>query len=55
MDLTERAVRYHLEHLDVGGYTEPLGRAGRSITERGRREVAQAHVADKVGLVFARL
>jgi len=55
VDLTERAVRYHLEHLDVDGYTEPLGRAGRRITERGRCEVAQAHVADKVGLVFARL
>ena len=55
VDLTERAVRYHLEHLDVDGYTEPLGRAGRKITERGKKEVAQAHVADKVGLVFARL
>jgi len=55
VDLTERAVRYHLEHLDVQGYTEPLGRAGRRITEKGRREVAQAQVADKVGLVFARL
>jgi len=32
-----------------------MGRAGRKITERGRREVAQAQVADKVGLVFARL
>ena len=55
VDLTERAVRYHLEHLDVAGYTEPLGRSGRRITERGRQEVAHAHVADKVGLVFARL
>ena len=55
VDLTERAVRYHLEHLDGEGYTAPMGRAGRKITERGRKEVAQAQVADKVGLVFARL
>ncbi len=55
VELTERAVRYHLERLDEEGYTESFGRSGRAITERGRREVAHAHVADKVGLVFARL
>jgi repressor of nif and glnA expression len=55
VELTERAVRYHLEQLDAEGCTEPRGRAGRRITELGRKEVAQAHVADKVRLVFARL
>ncbi len=55
IELTERAVRYHLEQLDAEGYTEACGRAGRRITEPGRKEVAQAHVADKVRLVFARL
>ena len=55
VELTERAVRYHLEQLDAEGYTEAGGRAGRRITELGRKEVAQAHVADKVRLVFARL
>ena len=55
IELTERAVRYHLRGLDDGGYTEALGRAGRRITENGRRQVAQAHAAEKVGLVFARL
>lgn len=55
VELTERAVRYHLERLDEDGYTKSLGRSGRAITEQGRKEVAEAHVADKVGLVFARL
>ncbi len=55
IELTERAVRYHLEQLDRDGHTESLGRAGRRITELGQKEVAQAHVADKVRLVFARL
>ena len=55
VDLTERAVRYHLERLDELGYTEGLGRSGRRITEKGKKEVAQAHVSDKVGLVNARL
>lgn len=55
VELTERAVRYHLQDLDRAGYTESLGRSGRRITELGRKEVAQANVADKVGLVFARL
>jgi len=55
IDLTERAIRYHLRHLDEKGMTEPCGRDGRRITERGRRELADASVSDRVSLVLARL
>ncbi len=55
IDLTERAVRYHLQWLDEAGLTEPRGREGRSITEAGRQELADAGVSDKVGLVISRL
>jgi len=55
VELTERAVRYHLEHLDGQGLTEPMGRPGRRITELGRRELAEARVVDKASLVFAHL
>lgn len=55
IDLTERAVRYHLEALDRLGLTTSLGRSGRQITEAGRLELANARVADKVALSLARM
>jgi len=55
VELTERAVRYHLEYMDRLGLTEPMGRPGRRITDSGRRELAEARVADKSSLVFAHL
>ena len=53
--LTERAVRYHLQLMDERGLTLQVGREGRVITERGRREAASALVADKVGYVIGRI
>jgi len=53
--LTERAVRYHLQALDQRGLTVGQGRAGRQLTEAGRRELANARVADKLGLTLARI
>lgn len=55
VELEERAVRYHLEYLDEHGLTEATGRPGRRITERGRRELGQARVADKVNLVLGHI
>jgi repressor of nif and glnA expression len=55
IDLTERAIRYHLQQLDEQGLTVSLGRQGRQITELGRDELANARVSDKVALVLARL
>ncbi len=55
IELTERAVRYHLQALDKAGLTESLGRSGRRLTEAGRLELANARVADKVALTFARI
>jgi repressor of nif and glnA expression len=55
IDLTERAVRYHLQDLDNAGLTVSTGRAGRRITDAGKAELANARVADKVALIFARI
>lgn len=55
IELEERAVRYHLEALDLRELTESLGRPGRRITEAGRAELERARVADKVNLVSAKL
>lgn len=56
--LTERAVRFHLQLMDERGLTCTAGkkaRAGRLITDRGRDELANALVSDKVGMVDSRI
>lgn len=55
VDLTERAVRYHLRLMDERGLTRCLGEPGRVITEKGREELANALVSDKLGFVQAKI
>jgi len=55
IDLRERMVRYYLELMDKSGLTENLGRAGRRITEQGKKELDSAVAIDKVGFVSARV
>ena len=55
IDLTERAVRYHLKIMDERGLTEATWKEGRSITERGREELKNALVSEKVGFVISRI
>lgn len=55
IDLTDRAIRYHLQALDAAGLTENLGRSGRRLTEAGEAELANARVADQIALTFARI
>ncbi len=55
IDLTERTVRYHLRILDERGYTEVFGKEGRKITERGRGELRDGFVTEKVGFVINRI
>lgn len=51
----ERAVRYHLRILDEKGFTEKNGYYGRTITEKGRRELGEALVKDRVGFILSRI
>lgn len=56
--LTERAVRFHLQLMDERGLTETVGnkgRAGRIITCKGREELKNALVSDKVGMISGRI
>ncbi|RZN35144.1 MAG: DUF128 domain-containing protein, partial [Methanosarcinales archaeon] len=53
--LGERGVRYHLRILDERGLTEGHGYAGRTITERGRKEIEEALVQDRIGFIHARI
>jgi repressor of nif and glnA expression len=56
--LTERAVRFHLQLMDERGLTHiegKKGRAGRTITDKGREELANARVSDKVGMIDSKI
>lgn len=55
IDLTERAVRYHLKLMDQRGLTQAIRRDGRRITPAGVDELHNALVADKVGFVINRI
>ncbi len=55
VELSERAVRYHLKLMDERGLTQPRGRNGRLITESGIEELNAALVRDKVGFVISRI
>lgn len=56
VDLSERAVRYHLKLMDERGLTYcARQREGRSITQPGLDELKSALVCDKVGFVIGRI
>ncbi len=55
IELSERAVRYHLKLMDERGFTESVGRDGRLITQLGREELESALVSDKVGFVASKI
>ncbi len=56
IDLSERAIRYHLRLTDERGFTQLISeRDGRVITEKGLHEIQSALVNDKVGLAISRI
>lgn len=56
IQLSERAVRYHLKLMDERGLTQLAGRQdGRVITDKGLGEIKSALVKDKVGFAIARI
>jgi len=55
VELTERTVRYHLRILDERGFTKVFGKAGRMITQKGREELSQALVSEKLGFVISKI
>jgi len=55
VELTERTVRYHLRILDERGFTKVFGKEGRMITRKGREELSQALVSEKIGFVISKI
>ncbi|MDA8124561.1 MAG: NrpR regulatory domain-containing protein [Deltaproteobacteria bacterium] len=54
--LSERGVRYHLKLMDDRGLTRLVGRHdGRTITDQGIEEIANARVQDKIGFAISRI
>ncbi|MBN2110933.1 MAG: DUF128 domain-containing protein [Methanosarcinaceae archaeon] len=51
----ERAVRYHLRILDERGFTEKHGYIGRTITERGKKELSDALISDRLGFIITKI
>lgn len=55
IELMERTVRYHLRILDERGFTKVFGKEGRMITQKGKEELSQALVSEKVGFVISKI
>ncbi len=55
IELSERAVRYHLKLMDERGFTQRVGRDGRLIKQSGLEELESALVRDKVGFVSSKI
>ncbi|MFC1910842.1 DUF128 domain-containing protein [Chloroflexota bacterium] len=56
VELSERAVRYHLRLMDERGLTHLAGRRdGRVTTELGQTELKKAMVSQKVGFALSRI
>jgi len=51
----ERGVRYHLRILDERGLTKRQGYDGRIITPRGKKELENALVGDRMGFIITRI
>ncbi len=55
VDISERTVRYHLRILDEKGLTKVYGREGRMITDKGREELNNSFVSEKVGFIISKI
>ncbi len=54
IEMSERTVRYHLKILDKQGLTRGKWKEGRTITGKGREELGNALVFDKVGFLSSK-
>jgi len=56
VELSERAIRYHLKLTDECGFTQLItNHDGRVITDKGLHEIGKALVSDKVGYAISRI
>ena len=55
VDISERSVRLYLCELDEEGLTDNMGRRGRIITEKGKREADASRVLEGIGLLSGKI
>ena len=55
VSLSERTVRYYLKKFDEDGFTEGCARKGRRITAKGRQELTQGFVSERVGFIINKI
>ena len=56
VDLSERSIRLYLQQLDAEGLTELKSRrAGRALTAKGRAEVEQGDVIERMGFISGQI
>lgn len=53
--ISERTARYYLKMLDEEGLTVNSTKRSRMITEKGRRELRQGFVSDRVGFIISKI
>ena len=54
-DISERTVRLYLQQFDEEGLTEPHGKRGRTITEKGRDEIGSSRLLERIGSMSAKI
>ncbi len=54
-DLNERTVRYHMKTMDDRGLTQNLGYDGRVIAPKGREEIKNALMEDRMGFIITKI
>jgi HTH-type transcriptional regulator, global nitrogen regulator NrpRI len=55
IDLSERMIRHYLHLLEIKGFVFGEKKKGRRLTERGRQELAEGFVAERVGFAINRI
>ncbi|MCX5813151.1 MAG: NrpR regulatory domain-containing protein [Proteobacteria bacterium] len=55
IELSERMVRHYLKMLDENGLTFVQGKRGRTITEKGRSELNNSFVSERVNFVISKM
>jgi repressor of nif and glnA expression len=55
IELSERTVRYYLKLLDEQDLTRVLGKRGRTITARGKEELNNGFISERVNFIISRI
>ncbi|MFH1347259.1 MAG: NrpR regulatory domain-containing protein [Candidatus Margulisiibacteriota bacterium] len=55
IEMSERTVRHHLQQLGEEGLVKVFWKEGRMLTKKGKEELADSMISEKIGLVSARI